>query len=335
MELAIRKLKTQKAVKYVYLIFVLLVITVGLGLYILYQQGIEKIIIEETQKRQELAAKSGSLYIETVIEDIAFNLKQSSLIPDIYNHNPNGHKLLDQVISEIKENSVRGLGIIDKNGIMLHVSNRKNTNVEKTDVSDRAYFIWAKNPINKDRYFVSNPFISKAGITKDEPVIAVSFPIYAQNKFNGTLIGVISLQDFSSNTLSNYSVYKTGDVCITNTNGEIIASTDPKKKDHVLPTELISENKETITYLEEGSEDQIITIQKLKIADSDYFLIVSNPKKEIVKGYLGSLLNINSVTIIFIIGAALIGAFLTILIEIFAYKNGYESGYRKTKDKKH
>jgi len=153
----------------------------------------EVVFKREMLNRQVVSVRSAAKVIEEFFKAQEQKIAFIASIPEIKNpDDPNianiltdAQKSLPIPISDIVRFDANGDSVARGSGI---------TQVD--NVSDREYFLWAKDPKNKGSIFYSNPLIARGGSEKGKLAMAIVTPVYSGNKFTGVLLMTVSFDNF-------------------------------------------------------------------------------------------------------------------------------------------
>jgi len=91
------------------------------------------------------------------------------------------------------------------------------------DISDRSYFKWAR-VTNEQIVFISEPIVSKVGISKGKFVVTLTSPIYSSNEFDGVITVAVVLSDLAETYLEPLKLSQTSIIFLLDGKGRVIHS---------------------------------------------------------------------------------------------------------------
>lgn len=324
------RVRSRGLVKAIYLLLVLIVITTGLVAYLRYKDSIAQIAIDEAQRRQLVLARSGASSIEDFIRNTTYHLKYISRIDAVASlDEKETRSIFNDFINGMKGTPIGGITRIDDKGIMKIVINREGIRLgEGEDFSDREYFSWAKKEENKDKVYISQPFVSRAGVNKGKTIIILVSPTYFENKFTG-MVGIsVPVENFSENFVKPIAIYKDFETYLLSNDRVVIAGSSPSLVG-VNQTALVS-TLQDIQGKEEGStvtEERILSFHKVNVDGNSWILIVGMPKDLTLSRYLFSSYSFGQYWIFVSLGGVLLGLIFSLMLEHISHRDGYIRGY--------
>lgn len=185
---------------------------------------VEESITEQILHREQVIVRTGAYSIDSYLDVVGNGV---SLLADGYIFSsviePLMQVRLDEYVRTFSGTPVIGISWADKDGIIRHNSNISGKSDMGAAVADREYFIWAKGAGLGDVY-ISKPFISKFGETKDKMIITVASPTINDGKFEGVLVSAISLNDLTRIFLNPLKISEKDRIYLIDPNGFIIDS---------------------------------------------------------------------------------------------------------------
>lgn len=206
METINRKILLKRAKRRLFLLVVLSFLVISSSAYVLFGRGAYGALVEQILHRQQVITRSGANSIESVFRIMGNSLVNLSGSPDLLANDDSTQLVLDKFVSSWEQGFLEGVALADRNGIITYNSNLANIDNVGEDVSDRAYFSWARG-VNKEGYQVFDPVISKLGITEGQFIIPIATPVYNQNgDFEGVLVGAVLVSEITKFFLEPLSI---------------------------------------------------------------------------------------------------------------------------------
>ncbi|GEM_PF-2413361 len=85
----------------------------------------------------------------------------------------------------------------DKAGKLSIIENRKRIYVgEHEDFSDRDFIQWSKNPVNENKFYITAPYIARAGEAKGRTIMVIAIPSYFHHIHQGTITMRVGIDEF-------------------------------------------------------------------------------------------------------------------------------------------
>lgn len=317
------------------------------------QQYFEETLLENTQKRQLILARSAAgsigLYLDS-LEKQLLSLGQNGSISSL--NNTQTHQVFNQLLIYYGDSPLTAFARIDKTGKLVVVTNTKDIREgEGESFSDRDYVKWATQPENKGKVFISKSFVSRAGETKGKRIVVLATPIYDKNEYSGLVTVVISVDKLTSIFVDPFRTSKTGSAFLANVEGDVISA------DERLINKNLFEHAKNETW--QGSDDfakkfenslkqdegvlvwnfkfageelqeRVVSFKRVPKEGNDWVLFVDN-KKDALEVELLSWVNIGNLSIFGSILATLFIGALFVLIDHVSFREGYEEGLNNQK----
>ena len=219
--------------------------------------------------------------------------------------------LMEVVVDRYEDTPFASLVHVSGDGEVLHSVNRDRKSVELVDVSDREYFLWAREQKSKDSVFLSSPIVARAGPLKGEKAVVVAVPLFDESEFDGLVFAAISLEMLVSDYVSNLAVYEGTDYLLLDSEGIVLGGMNRQDLfgKHILEvcygenpgteqeqafheaavSAILSGNNswgELITHLGEDEEQWIVGYAPFEFGEQEWFLSVLVVKDE-VNGRIG------------------------------------------------
>lgn len=327
-----------------FIVFMLIMTTAVVVVFLQIRTVFENLIVRETQKRELAIGISQCEVIDSFIKGITTNIFIFSKTKAVIE---NDHKSTEELFNSYLAEApfpVNGLSRLDEKGIArVYVDREKILDGRNQNFSDREYFKYTKEPENKNKIYISSAFKSRAGSSKDKFVFVTAVPIYDGNNFKGTIVLATRIDRFGKQLLTMGKVGKHMKSFLISKNGQIVAANIVDEEElKIWSRNIIREKPELdakitgLTYVFpisiESSNEFVYSYKTIASNDLDLKLLVAHPKDRIIEDYW----NINlplfiSILLVSLVGIV-IGSIITIAIARAAWKEGYLKGLKKKID---
>ncbi|HEX8932003.1 MAG TPA: cache domain-containing protein [Patescibacteria group bacterium] len=278
----------------------------GFFIFIVNYQISQNLLIQNTLNRQLTLAKSGSLSAENLLKsvqsDLASFIFTFAKIPDYSPIDKDATRLAFIAYIQKSELPTTGIALYDDTGKLSIIENRYDIRTgEGMDFSKTELILWAKNPLNKGKTFISSPYIATTGGSVGKIIMVIAEPLYFGNTYKGTLAIRLLVNDFRNAYISPLISGQDDSSFIINTNGIVLAGADKLVGQNIfnyaqtqkwndyptftksLQTALKQNNTQTtwtFQYPNEKAKDFIVGISKIDLpnTDKDLYLVVLRSK---------------------------------------------------------
>lgn len=183
--------KYSKRRNIIFLVLFFLVYTVSL--YLVVCKITRDSIITSTLNREQIAVRSASNSIEIFLRLFGESLTLLSSTDLSQNR-------LEQFVDSWQSTPIAGVIVTDSAGKVIGNVNRLTVPDLGSDLSDRDYFIWARDT-RKGHYFVSKPVISRLGASEGKYIVTVAVRIQNNDEFLGVLDAAIIIDELTTKYL--------------------------------------------------------------------------------------------------------------------------------------
>jgi len=274
---------------------ILVIITViGVLLFWNASKNAEQVLAERAKLREFVLARAGAMAVGDFLETRKMKLLILADLQEIKSIDlVKGRVTTQKFVQEMEDRPITSLGVVNKSGKIVWSVNPQQENVASgTDLSDREYFLWAKNQTQGGGIYISEPVIARTGPAKGTWIIVIATPLFHNNQFNGALYAVITAKDLMENYVTPLTVSSNSSQTLLTKDGVIVASTIPESTG----TNFYPDNPSLINNLGKGQAGSmvadlvysknkpiksIIGYASIKIDEKPWFLLVSIPYKEI------------------------------------------------------
>ncbi len=289
---------------------------IGFYIYIFNYGLSENLLIQRTLAKQLILAKSGSLSVENLLKNVQSEL--SSFVFTFAKIDSSASIDKDTTrtafISYMKRAlpPVNGIALYDETGKLAIIENRYDIRIgENQDFSKTALILWSKKTSNRDKTFISTPYISTVGSSVGKIILVIAKPIYFGTSYKGTLAIRLLVNDFRNAFVAPLTVDSDENSLIINSSGVVLAGNTlllnrnlftyaQKQKwtqyndfTNKLSLALKKENNTTeTTWTFQNPNEQpkvsLVGISKINIPDSDedLYMIVTTSKDGVLTSLL-------------------------------------------------
>jgi len=201
---------------------------IGLYIYLFNYRLSENILVQKTLNKQLILAKAGSFSVENLFKNVQNQL--SSFTFSFARINESSQIDKDATRAEFigymqrSQLPVNGIALYDEKGILTIIENRQDIRIgENQDFSQTALIKWSKNPVNKDKTFISTPYIGTVGASAGKIIIIIAKPIYFGNVYKGTLAVRLLVNDFIDAFIYPLNISTDEDTFVLDKHGVVIA----------------------------------------------------------------------------------------------------------------
>ncbi|OGM02181.1 hypothetical protein A2115_01570 [Candidatus Woesebacteria bacterium GWA1_41_8] len=187
-------------------------------------------LAEQILHREQVIARAGARSIENFIKFTGSRLTVFATRSSVTSFD---QEILPEALEELVDSwagtPVVEAVVIDKEGIVRFIKNRKDTGAkEGVVVSDRDYFRWAQ-AASSGEYFVGMPLLPRLGGYEGKSLVPVATPIFdAQEEFGGVLVSGILLDDLVSFYINPLRISDDTQVFLLNPKGVFYSAPNPK-----------------------------------------------------------------------------------------------------------
>ncbi len=201
---------------------------IGVYIYLFNYRLSENILVQKTLNKQLILAKAGSFSVENLLKNVQNQL--SSFIFSFAKINESSQIDKDATRAEFigymqrTQLPINGIALYDEKGTLSVIENRQDIRIgENQDFSQTAFIKWSKKPVNKDKTFISTPYIGTVGASVGKIIIIIAKPIYFGNTYKGTLAIRLLVNDFTNAFISPLISSNDEDTFVLDRHGVLIA----------------------------------------------------------------------------------------------------------------
>lgn len=212
-------------------VVVIAVLLVGaIFLFWVIEKNWEKSQADRVKTRALVIARAGALSISGFLKHREDKLLLMADVEVVQaEKEKEGREYLRKVIDQLQDYPFISIVRVNKEGKVLWSENKLHTKVEEgIDVSDRDYFLWAKEQGGPGAVFLGKPIIARGGSVKGEWAVVVATPVFYQEKFNGLIFISTPFNELTTKFITPLLVSPEAEVMMVASGGEVIASTNPE-----------------------------------------------------------------------------------------------------------
>lgn len=318
----------RSSVKIIFTILILIISTTALVIYLRNREISNQIFFGEVQNRELVLSKTGANSIELFFNSLKTNVVYISKIEAISSLDEKETRAIyKDFIGRYKNFPFLTISRLDQNAkLIIAERTTGSTQGEGELYSDREYYSWVKNPANKDKVFISKPFIIRTGPSKGKYGISIATPTYSKNKFTGVAsIGVV-MDKFADVFVTPYRLNKSGDTFIVDKKGIVISASNPS----YVNTNLAESFRQALSK-KEGKMKSGNYIFAFSSINDQYLLIVSNTKEDLFLSSFWPLSNNQKNWLIIILVTTVTALAILVVVDHVAHRDGFLKGLSQRK----
>lgn len=314
---------------------IFLLITVFVSFYWQAAKKSDQLMIEQIRGRQKVLLKSTSLAIGEFFQTRQARLTLLSRMAPIYNlEEKSGRDLFRLLVEQSRgDRAFTGIIRVDKKGEIVWVENfERDYRGEGASVADRDYFKKAVLELSQGEVFVSEPMISRAGMTKGKLVVIMGIPVFKNEDFNGLVMLSFPLRDLAEKFLSPLIEEEKTNLYLTDTKEFILASNEIEAEGKKISDFILANNSQ--------SGALITSWVPVEVGDQKWSLWLSTPNREAISLSFPLRLGQWRQMVVLILGVTVLVLILIVIIRfakeesfIEGFTNGFKNGFSKTKKK--
>ncbi|MFZ3301267.1 MAG: cache domain-containing protein [Microgenomates group bacterium] len=267
-----------------FLYIFLFIIGLCLGMYFLVARNATNTVKRAILQRQQILVRAESGNITSFFQVFGDSIAFLSQLPTIWKLDANTAKDLDIFVEQWRDSGVvSGIALTDSKGIVLFNSNIEGTHDTGISLSDRDYFIWAKQKPKDSEYFVGKPVVSRLGASKGGMIVPVASAIYNNGVLKGVLVASVRLDSLTKNYIDLMQVSDLTEVYLLDQSGKVIYKNNAT---NTLPDghEFSSHLEKILKHKEEGkleSDEHLLAYSNIGLNDQNWLLIMATPTYEV------------------------------------------------------
>jgi hypothetical protein len=246
--------------------------------YLILSRGASDSVTQQLMLRKQVYARANAANIGTFFDSIGKSVTLRAQLDAVERGDETTVERLDDFVGEWGDNGiVSGIILTDSKGIVTFNSGVSGIRDEGADVSDRDYFVWAKNQQAEGEYFVGQPVVSRLGDSEGKIVVPVASPVFKDGIFWGVLVSAVKLEPLTERFLNLMKISGQTDVYLVDNNKEILYSTPNSSL-------FSSDMKKKLTIGQEGQfqeQSRLVVYSPISLGEQGWLVIVAAPTKEV------------------------------------------------------
>jgi len=201
----------------------ILIALLGVVFYLVLGRGAESTTTLQLLRREQILARAEASNIMTFFQTFGDSIAVFAQLNSIESRNSSLPENMDIFVEQWRDSGlIGGIVVTDSNGEVEFNSNTLGTRDAGVSLSDRDYFIWAKNQKKEGEYFTGRPVISRLGATKGKVITPVASPVFQNGVFTGVVAASVELSPLTQRYLELLKVSDSTRVYMINEDGEIL-----------------------------------------------------------------------------------------------------------------
>jgi len=165
-------------------------------LYVVMGKGAKNSLIEQMLDREEIITRASVGSMENFLSLLGNSLSLLAGDNRIVSLNGQTQSVMEEFFDKWTDSPVGGIVVIDSSGFVKFNVNRDHRPDIGESLSDRDYFLWAKEAKPGDVY-LSEVIMSRVGASKGQYITLLATPIYKNGKFQGVLGAAVILSELA------------------------------------------------------------------------------------------------------------------------------------------
>lgn len=337
------------------LAFTVLVVCSTLALYINYKnkQVSESLVVSQSQSRQIVLARAGASSIEWFLKTLRSELWSMNKLPALQTHDLTATRIIFKAfIERYLSEPFLAINLMDEKGIILVAENSMQIKAaEGQNFSDRDYFIAAKDPANRDKVQMSDPFLSRAGMTKGKLVVAITTPVYYHDQFKGIILLITELEGFKEQFVDPLRLDSSNEAYIIDSNNRIISAginnplngrslTDIARSSGLRNIDEFASRLSPMQGQKEGiietlgdyrgddQQDLLMAFRRFNVGGREWVLIISSSKANVLS-VLSPFIPFDIFSIILIVSSTFLAGIIFIITKNSSNLQGFKKAMRE------
>lgn len=256
----------------------------GLGLEV--ESSVTKQVLSQEQMIARAEASNIIIFFQKFSESVAILAQLSS----VENRSTGVVHDLEAFVELQRDGGIiNGVVLTDKNGVVQFDSGTKDFQ----SISNQDYFVWAKTKGEKGQYFISQPVISKLGVSSGESIIVVASPVFKNNVFTGVVASSVQLFPLVERFFKFMKISDLTEMYLVDVEGNILYSNFSPDEIGQNISELFAGDqdqslrdriKNSLGATQEDqfqTENHLITYAPVKLGVQSLLLIISSPTEKV------------------------------------------------------
>ena len=240
-------------------------------------KGTETAATSQLLERDKIVARAASSNIASFFQVFGDSLAVLSNLDSMERRDGSTVHDLDVFVDQWRESDlVGGVVLTDRQGIVRFNSNVLGTHDLGADLSDRDYFVWARNQAEEGMYYIGVPVVSRLGATEGETIVPVASPVFQDGAFLGVVATSVRIYPLTSRFLRFMKFSEETDVYLLDQRGGVLYSNNGK---------VISDNiKNRVVVGKEGGfrvDGSLVSFSPVVLGEQHWSLAVANPARKV------------------------------------------------------
>lgn len=337
------------------LIFLVIVSSAAMFLYYENYEVSEKLVVEQVMNQQLVLSRAAATSIEWFFKSLEFEIEEMNKMPALQSHDlAASQNVFSTFIQKYQSQPFLVIALYDEYAKVLLVENKLGI---KSAVGqyfpDREYYKWAKDPNNRGKVQISDPFVSRAGMTNGKMVVTLATPLYNKEQFKGLILIISDLEGFTGEFVDPLRVNGFNQAFIVDHSNTIVGSEINSKligrnlksiasssgwinsKEFISILDKIQMNNEGTlewlsAYSDSSSVENLITYRHFSVGDKRW-MIVMNTSKEAVRSLLLPFLPFELISLFLIVSCTFLSGIIFIITRNTSRLIGFKSGLHHSK----
>ena len=257
-----------------------LIVGLAVAYYFFPVQGAKKTVENELLLKQQTIAQAQAANIASSFQNFGSAVSALSKLPSVEAQDETTVEVMEALLAQQRERGlVSGVVITDKDGIVLFNSTTSGDPDTGADLSDRDYFVWARERrAQEGNYFIGRPVISRLGASKDQVIVPVGSPIYADEEFHGMVVAAVPLEPLTTRYANLMHISDQTKIYLIDFKQELIYSSSSEELDLSYFADF-----DTTGEGHFSAGGNLIAYSPIVLGDQNWVFVVVSPDTEVVE----------------------------------------------------
>lgn len=281
----------------VWLFGLFLIVALGAVFYFVLGREARSTITEQKLRQEQTIARAEASNIESFFQVFGDSVAVLAQLSSMESRNARTVRDMDTFVEQWRASDlVAGGALTDRFGVVEFNSNISGTADVGATLSDRDYFVWAKNQPGEGEYFVAQPVISRLGASEGQVIVPVASPVFRNGIFTGVLVSAVKLKPVTERFFGLIKISDLTNIFLVDEYGDLLFSSsgpdtfgvsifEPLQGRLFFGSQTVSSSLENaLKRFEEGrlqTETHIVAYSPIKLGTQNWLLIVSSPLENI------------------------------------------------------
>lgn len=209
----------------VWLIGLFLMVGLSAVFYLVLGRETKLSITKQLLHQEQTIARAEASNVVSFFQVFGDSVAVLSQLDSIERMDTDSIRVMDIFVEQWRDYGlVGGVVLTDGQGVVRFNSNVTGTYGIGASLSDRDYFVWAKNQPEKGKYFIGQPVVSRLGAGKGQVIVPVAAAVHQQDVFAGVLAASVKLEPLTNSYLGVMEVADEADVYLIDQYGDLLYS---------------------------------------------------------------------------------------------------------------